>query len=173
MCAPRRSNFTRRCAPSQPPLSVLQLANRRKCVRFSTDLVAASALPHHTGGFTLQLWDLAHTWSDRDDNDIDMSDILAWEAAVYMFIKLGPSWPQQPRFPTAPRHPDLLAAPPAVLADCAHLTAATHVQIFPFGADCVASEVGAPASYTPTVLWICLSAFACVPPAAHCSFLRV
>ena len=43
-------------------------------------------------------WTLAHTWSDKGDNDIDLSDILALVADVYMFIKLDPAWPQQPRF---------------------------------------------------------------------------
>ena len=53
-----------RCAPGQPPLSALQLANRRKSARLLTDLVAVFALPPHTCGFTLQRLDLPHTWSD-------------------------------------------------------------------------------------------------------------
>ena len=79
----------RRCAPGQPP-SVLQLANRRKRARLGTGLVAAVALPPHIGGFTLQVLELAHVWSDRGDSDIDLSDILALAAAVHMFMKLNP-----------------------------------------------------------------------------------
>ena len=80
----------RRCALVQPPLSALQLANRRKSALLLTDLVAAFALPPLTGGFTLQVLDMAHTWSDRSDNDIDLNDILALVAAVYMFIRMDP-----------------------------------------------------------------------------------
>ena len=55
----------RRCTPGQPLLSVLRLANRQKCACLLTELIVVVALPLHTGGFTLQLLDLAHTWSDR------------------------------------------------------------------------------------------------------------
>ena len=91
----------RRCAPGQPPPSVLQLANRRKSARLGTGLVAAVALPPNTGGFTLQVLDLAHVWSDRGDSDIDLSDILALAAAVHIFMKLNPPLPQgtPARFP--------------------------------------------------------------------------
>ena len=49
--------------------------------RVLTDLVVAAALPPHTCGFTPQLLDPAHTWSERGDNDIDLNDILALAAA--------------------------------------------------------------------------------------------
>ena len=55
------------------------MANRRQSARLLTDLVA---LPPHTGGFTLELLDLAHIWSVRGDNDIDLSDILALTSSV-------------------------------------------------------------------------------------------
>ena len=51
-------------------------------------------------------------------------------------------------------HPNLLAAPPAILADCAHLTAEAYVQCFTFSAHSVASQVGASAWFISTVLWI-------------------
>ena len=87
MPAPSRMQICRRCALVQPPPSALQLGNRRKNARLLTDL--------------------AHTWSDRGNNDIDLSDILALAAAVYMFIKLDLSLPQQ-LYPRA--HPELLSA---------------------------------------------------------------
>ena len=53
-----------------------------------------------------QILDLAHTWSDRGDDDIDLSDILALTAAFNMFIKLDPA-----AATTAPRTlPELLTA---------------------------------------------------------------
>ena len=84
-----------RCSLVQPPPSASQLANRRKNARLLTDLVAVFALPPHTSGLALQILDLAYTWSDSDAGDIDLSNILALTAAVYMFIKLDPPLPQQ------------------------------------------------------------------------------
>ena len=94
----------RRCVPGQPPLSVSQLANRRKCARLVTDFVAVLALPPHASGFPRHLLDLTHTWSDRSDNGINLSDILACAAAVCLFVVKT----QQPRFPRA--LPGLLTA---------------------------------------------------------------
>ena len=91
-----------RCIPRQLPLSDRQSTNLQKCARFLTDLVAA-ALPPHTGGFAL---DLAHTWSARGDNDIDLYDILPLAAAVFVFIEIDPEWSHLPRYPRA--LPDLL-----------------------------------------------------------------
>ena len=62
----------RRCAPGQ-------LANRGKSARLLTDLVAVFALPLHTSGFDPST---LGPGSDRGDNDIDLSDILALVAAV-------------------------------------------------------------------------------------------
>ena len=45
--------------------------------------------PPHTSGFTLQILDLAHIWSDSDADVIELDDILAVAAAVYMFIKMN------------------------------------------------------------------------------------
>ena len=77
-----------RCALVQPLTLASQLANRRKNARLLTDLIAVIALPPHTNGFAHLVLDLAHTWSDRGDDVIDLNDILALTAAVYMFIKL-------------------------------------------------------------------------------------
>ena len=46
----------------------------------------------------LQLSDLARAWSDRADNDIGLSDILAFAAAGDMFTKTDPRGTHQPRF---------------------------------------------------------------------------
>ena len=90
-------------------------ANRQKCAHVLTDLVAATVLPRHTRGFALQLLDLAHTWSVRDDNDIDLNDILALAAAVYMFIENGSRvGPSATISSHTSRHPDLLTAGPNV-----------------------------------------------------------
>ena len=64
---------------------------------FLSDLVVAYALPPHTNGFSLQVLDLTHIWSASDSDAIDLDDILASAAAVYVFIKLNLS-PQQ-RYP--------------------------------------------------------------------------
>ena len=71
-----------------------------------TDLVVTFALPPHTSEFSLQVLDLKHVWSHRDSDVIELDDILALIAAVYVFIKLNIS-PQQ-RYPRT--LPELLAA---------------------------------------------------------------
>ena len=53
------------------------------------DLAVACAFPPHASGFTLQVLDLAHIWSDSDTDVIDLDDTLALSAAVHMFIKLN------------------------------------------------------------------------------------
>ena len=70
--------FTGGCAPGQPPLSALQLANRRKSARFLTDLVDVFALPPHACGFTLQRLDLLHTWSDGVTTKSTLATSLLW-----------------------------------------------------------------------------------------------
>ena len=56
--------------------------NRRKCVRFLQDLVAAAVLRPHGADFPLQLLDFAHAWSERRDSDIHMA------AAVFLSKKI-------------------------------------------------------------------------------------
>ena len=90
--------ISRRCALVQPLPSSSQLANKRRA-RFLSDLAVAYAFPPHTGGFTLQVLDLTHTWSDRGDDVIDLKDILALTAAVYMFIERSKGTPA--RFPNS------------------------------------------------------------------------
>ena len=86
----------------QPLSSVLQLANRQKGAQYLSDLDVACAVPPDTSGFTLQIFDLTRIWSDNDSDVIELDDILALAAAVYMFIKLYLS--TQQRYPrTLPR----------------------------------------------------------------------
>ena len=88
----------------QPHLFALQFTNRQRGARFLSDLVVTFALLPHTSEFSLQLLDLTRVYSDSDV--IDLDDILALIAAVYVFIKLNLS-PQQ-RYPRT--LPELLAA---------------------------------------------------------------
>ena len=103
-----------RCTPGPLPLSDEQTFNRRKCVRFLQDLVAAAVLPPHSADFPLRPLDFAQTLSDRRDNDIHIFDVLPLAAAVYIFIKTDPGRAQVPRH-TGPLA-DLLAAIAGLLA---------------------------------------------------------
>ena len=58
-----------------------------------------------------------------------------------------------------PQHPNLPAAPTA-LVDSAHLIAEAHVQANPFGANSVASQVGASAWFISAAFWVCMSLMA-------------
>ena len=78
-----------RCTPRQLPPSGIQKFNRRKCVRFLQDLVAAAVLPPHSADFPPQLLDFAHARSERRDNDIHIFDVLPLAAAVYIFNQNG------------------------------------------------------------------------------------
>ena len=100
----------------QPTLSALQ-----KCAHLLRDLAATVDLPPHSSLFSLQLLDLAHRWSEREDNDIDIFDVLPLAAVVYIQIKLNSALapdpdpfpdPQQPARPLA----DLLTAITRLLA---------------------------------------------------------
>ena len=81
---------------------------RPKCAHLQQDLVAAAALPLHSAHFTLQLLDLAHRWSEKQDNSIHIFDVLSLATTVYIFIKMNPAPAQGPQHarPLA----DLLAA---------------------------------------------------------------
>ena len=105
----------RRCFPAPPILSALQRYNRRKCAHLLRDLAATADLPPRSAFFSLQLLDLAHRWSEREDNEIHIFDVLPLTAAVYIQIKLDSALapdpdpfpdPQQPARPLA----DLLTA---------------------------------------------------------------
>ena len=98
----------------QLPLSGIQKFDRRKCVRFLQDLVAAAVLTPHRADFPRQLLDLAHEWSERQDNDIHIFGVLSLAAAVYIFSKTDPGWAQEPRYTR--QLPDLLAAIAGLLA---------------------------------------------------------
>ena len=71
------------------------------------NLAATVDLPPHSALFSLQLLDLAHRWSEREDNDIHIFDVLPLAATAYI-----PPDPQQPARPLA----DLLTAIARLLA---------------------------------------------------------
>ena len=97
----------RRCFPAQRVLSALPRYNRHKCAHLLRDLAATADLPPHSALFSQQLLDMTHRWwSEGDDNDIIIVDVLPLAAAVYVHIELrsarypGPDPspdPQQPR----------------------------------------------------------------------------
>ena len=63
----------------------------------------------HSALFPLQLLDLAHRWSERQDNHIHIFDVLSLAARIYILVKMDPApaqGPQQTARPTA----DLFAA---------------------------------------------------------------
>ena len=70
----------------------------------------------------------------------------AW---VEIFGRSLSLWEEQQ--PLLPQHPNLLAAPPTILADCANLVAQSHVHAYPFGANSMASQVGASAWFISIV----------------------
>ena len=106
----------RRCFPAQPILSALQRYNRRKRAHLLRDLATTVDLPPHSALFSLQLLDLAHRWSEREDNDFHIFDVLPLAATVYIsWLRLNPPPApdrQQPARPLA----DLLAASAGLLA---------------------------------------------------------
>ena len=64
-------------------------ANRRDSVLFLQVLAATVAdLPPHSPVLSLQLLDLAHTWSDEDSSDLQTGDIIAMTASIYIHLKL-------------------------------------------------------------------------------------
>ena len=73
----------RRCFLAQPILSALQRYSRLKCAHLLRDLVASADLPPHSAPYSLQLQDLAHRWSEREDIDIHIFDVLLLAATVY------------------------------------------------------------------------------------------
>ena len=111
------------CALVQPHPSALQLANKRKSSRLLSDLVAV--FPPHTSGFALQVLDLTHSWSDRNADVIDLNNILALTAAVYMFTELNPSLPQQRYTRTLP---ELLTAVAELLTSTTLMTFQLCIQ---------------------------------------------
>ena len=90
----------------QPLPTTLQLDNRQKRLHLLLNLAVTYAFPAHTSEFAFQILDLTHVWSNRDSGIVDSDDLLALDAAVYMYIKLHLS-PQQ-RHPHS--LPELLAA---------------------------------------------------------------
>ena len=84
------------CFPAQPPFSALQRYNRRKCAYFLRDLASTADLSHHSAPFSLQLLDLAHRWSERQDNNIHIFDVVSLAATVYIFINMNPAPAQGP-----------------------------------------------------------------------------
>ena len=92
-----------------------QRYNRRKCAHLLRDLATTVDLPPHSAFFSLQLLDLAHRWSEREDNDIQIFDVLPLAARVHILVKMNPPRapdPQQPARPLA----DLLTASARLLA---------------------------------------------------------
>ena len=113
----------RRCFPAQSILSTLRRYSRRKCAHLLRDLAATADWPPHCALFSLQLLDLAHKWSEREDNDIHIFDVLPLAATVHVQITLNSAQnpdpdpfpdPQQPARPLA----DLLTAIAGILARC-------------------------------------------------------
>ena len=72
----------RRWFPAQPIFSALQRSDASGG-HLPQDLAATVDLPPHTALFSLQLMDLTHRWwSDREDNDIHIFDVLPLAAAA-------------------------------------------------------------------------------------------
>ena len=113
----------RRCFPAQPVLSALQRYNRRKCAHLLRDLAATADLPPHRALFSQQLLDPTHKrWTEREDNDIDIVDILPLAAAVFFLSKLHSARYPGP-FPNQFPDPQRPARPPADLLTAILLTA--------------------------------------------------
>ena len=111
----------RRCFPAQHPLSHHCRGTADTSALTSCVTSPLHDLPHHGAPFSLQLLDLAHRWSEREDNDIHIFDVLPLATTVYIQIKLNSAWaadpdpfpdPQQPARPSA----DLQTAFARVLA---------------------------------------------------------
>ena len=123
MLALERDTF-QRCLPAQPAPSALQRFSRRKCAFLLGDLAATADLPPHSAHFSQQLLDLTHRWwTEREDPDIDITDVHPLAAAVYSHIMLRSArYPDPARFqlPDTPLEArsltDLLAAVAALLA---------------------------------------------------------
>ena len=92
----------RRCFPAHPLLSALHKYNRRKCAHLERDLAATVDLPPHSAFFSLQLLDLAHRWSEREDNDIHIFDVFPLAATVYLLVKMNPARAPDPPQPVRP-----------------------------------------------------------------------
>ena len=94
----------RRCTPAQPILSALQRYNRRKCAHPLRDLDATVDLSPHSALFSLQLMDLTHGWwSDREDNDIHIFDVLPLAAAISSKL-YSAEYPDPDPFPGLQQH---------------------------------------------------------------------
>ena len=104
----------RRCFPAQPVLPALQNYNWRKWAHLLRDLAATADLLPHSALFSQQLLDITHKWwTEREDNDTHIFDVLPLAAVVHIHNKLHPyPDPQQPARPLA----DLLTAIAALLA---------------------------------------------------------
>ena len=83
----------------------LQRYNRRKCAHLSRDFAATADLPPHCALFSLQLLDLAHRWSEREDNDIHIFYVLLLAATVYIQIELDSALPDPFPDPQQPARP--------------------------------------------------------------------
>ena len=118
MLARERAAY-QRCFPAQLPLHDRQRFDRQKSAHLLQDLSAAAPLPPHSAHFLPQLLDLAHTLSERQDNDI-----LALAATDNIFIKTDPGRARVPRY-TRPLAV-LLAAIARLLARRQPCTVATH-----------------------------------------------
>ena len=67
--------------------TALLLDNRQKRLHLLLNLAVTYVFPAHTSEFAIQILDLTHVWSNRDSGIVD-NDLLALDAAVYMYIKL-------------------------------------------------------------------------------------
>ena len=87
----------RRCFPPQPPLAARQRLNRQKCANLIQDLVDDAALPPQSAHFSLQLLDLAHRGSERQENNNHIFDVLSLATTVYILSKTNPAPAQGPQ----------------------------------------------------------------------------
>ena len=87
----------------QPLPTALQLDNRQKRLHLLVNLAVTYAFPAHTSEFSFQILDVTHVWSNRDSGVVDSDDLLALDAAVYMYIKLHLS-PQRGWLPWPTTH---------------------------------------------------------------------
>ena len=79
-----------RCFPAQLSLSDRETDRGSTGESALTPCKTSEPPPHsplHSAHFPFQLLDLAHVWSERQDNDIHISDVFTLAAAVYIFRK--------------------------------------------------------------------------------------
>ena len=108
MFAPEWATYCR-CFPAQPPLSAVQRCNRRKCAYLLRDLATPADLPPHSALFSLQVLEFAHRWSERQDNNFHIFDVLS----QYIFVKMNPAPAQGPQQTARPLADELVTHTPA------------------------------------------------------------